>query len=389
LADKLGYQLLSDEDLIARATKDGGLLPDKLRRVLEGKSSVFNKFTHDRQRAVASIKLAIAEALAKDGLVFQGHAGHLTPPSIGHILKICLIAEMGYRVARAVDAEGLTEAQARRKLRRDDENGREWAEFVLHREPWNPTLYDIVLPMDKTAVDEAVTLIADNSRKSVVQPTDGSGAAVRDFALAARVEVALVAEGHDVDIAARSGAVTLTIDNHVIMLSRLEEELRRIASAVPGVRSVETKVGPHFYQTDIYRRHDFEVPSKVLLVDDEREFAQTLSERLLMRDVGSAIAYDGEEALSFVDEDEPDVMVLDLKMPGIDGIEVLRRVKESHPQVEVIILTGHGSSEDERTCMELGAFAYLKKPVDIDELSDAMKAAYDKVRAARRERGEG
>jgi DNA-binding NtrC family response regulator len=115
-------------------------------------------------------------------------------------------------------------------------------------------------------------------------------------------------------------------------------------------------------------------------VDDEREFVQTLSERLLLREMGSAVAYDGESALSLIQEDEPEVMILDLKMPGIDGIEVLRRVKQSHPDVEVIILTGHGSEADRETCMQLGAFAYLQKPVDIDLLSRKLKEANEKIR---------
>jgi DNA-binding response OmpR family regulator len=164
------------------------------------------------------------------------------------------------------------------------------------------------------------------------------------------------------------------------MLSHLEKELRKIAIDVPGVRSVETRVGPGYYKTDIYRKFDFEVPSKVLLVDDEREFVQTLSERLQMRDVGTAVAYDGEQALSLVEEEEPDVMVLDLKMPGIDGVEVLRRVKKEHPNVQVIVLTGHGSKEIEKLCMELGACAYLEKPVDIEVLTKTMKTAYSKIR---------
>lgn len=74
-------------------------------------------------------------------------------------------------------------------------------------------------------------------------------------------------------------------------------------------------------------------------------------------------------------------MVLDLKMPGIDGIEVLRRLKKEHPGIEVIILTGHGSEADREMCMQLGAFAYLKKPVDIDVLSQTMREAYAKIRA--------
>jgi CheY-like chemotaxis protein len=190
----------------------------------------------------------------------------------------------------------------------------------------------------------------------------------------------LAKAGHNVLVSGKDGHITLAINKHVLMLSSLEQELRKIVDAVPGVRSIETKVGPGYYQTDIYRKFDFEVPSKVLLVDDEREFVQTLSERLQMRDVGSAVAYDGEQALSLVDEEEPDVMVLDLKMPGIDGVEVLRRVKKEHPNVEVIVLTGHGSEEIKKLCMELGACAYLEKPVNIDVLTETMKKAYSKIR---------
>ena len=117
---------------------------------------------------------------------------------------------------------------------------------------------------------------------------------------------------------------------------------------------------------------------KVLLVDDEEEFVKTLAERIEMRDVKSDIALNGEEALKAMDEDLPDVMVLDLKMPGIDGFEVLKRIKKDHPEIEVIILTGHGTDADEERCMKLGAFAYLQKPVDIEILSDTLKKAYAK-----------
>ncbi len=201
--------------------------------------------------------------------------------------------------------------------------------------------------------------------------------------LAAKVETVLVGDGHNVRASARKGEVTLTINKHVLMLERLERELKDLASTVEGVTSVETRVGKGFHQTDIYRKADFELPSKVLLVDDEREFVQTLSERLLLRDMGSAVVYDGESALNLLHDDEPEVMILDLKMPGIDGIEVLRRVKSTRPEIEVIILTGHGSDKDREMCMDLGAFAYLHKPVDIDVLSQALKAANAKIRNAK------
>lgn len=117
---------------------------------------------------------------------------------------------------------------------------------------------------------------------------------------------------------------------------------------------------------------------KVLLVDDEEEFVKTLSERIQMRNLGSDVAYNGEQALKVVKDEVPDVMILDLKMPGIDGMEVLRRVKKAYPQVQVIMLTGHGSEKDEKEARKLGAFDYLQKPADIDTIVGTIRKAYKK-----------
>ncbi|MFH1887324.1 MAG: response regulator [Pseudomonadota bacterium] len=115
---------------------------------------------------------------------------------------------------------------------------------------------------------------------------------------------------------------------------------------------------------------------KLLLVDDEEEFVQALAERLQMRDLESDMVYDGEQAIGYVEDKEPDVMVLDLKMPGIDGIEVLRQVKKAYPDTQVIILTGHGTEKDEERAKSLGAFEYLEKPVDVDKLVRHIRKAY-------------
>ncbi len=115
---------------------------------------------------------------------------------------------------------------------------------------------------------------------------------------------------------------------------------------------------------------------KVLLVDDEEDFVRTLAERIRMRDLDSNVALNGQEALRIVEDDIPDVMVLDLRMPGIDGMEVLRRVRKAYPEVKVIILTGHGSKKDEEEARRLGAFDYLEKPADVNKLIDTIKRAY-------------
>jgi DNA-binding response OmpR family regulator len=115
---------------------------------------------------------------------------------------------------------------------------------------------------------------------------------------------------------------------------------------------------------------------KILLVDDEEKFVKTLSERFRLREQSSEVALDGEQALKKVDENIPDVMVLDLKMPGMDGLEVLRKVKETFPEVQVIILTGKGTEEDEEEARRLGAFDYLRKPVEIEALMKHIRRAY-------------
>ena len=117
---------------------------------------------------------------------------------------------------------------------------------------------------------------------------------------------------------------------------------------------------------------------KVLLVHDEEQFVETLADRLNMRNLDATTAHNGEDVLPVVKELEPDVIVLDLKMPGVDGIEVLKRVKEAYPSVEVIILTGHGSEKDEEAARRLGAFDYVKKPVDLDTLVPRIRNAFKK-----------
>jgi len=107
---------------------------------------------------------------------------------------------------------------------------------------------------------------------------------------------------------------------------------------------------------------------QVMLVDDEVEFLETLIKRMKKRNVDISGVKSGEEALSALDQNQVDVVILDVRMPGMDGIEALKEIKRRHPLIEVIMLTGHASVEVAVQGMELGAFDYLMKPIDIDEL---------------------
>ena len=116
----------------------------------------------------------------------------------------------------------------------------------------------------------------------------------------------------------------------------------------------------------------------VLLVDDESEFLDTLVKRIKKRNVNAHGVASGEEALAFLNRQPMDVVVLDVRMPGMDGIQALREIKQRHPLIEVIMLTGHASLEVAIEGMELGAFDYMMKPIEIDELLYKLQDAYKK-----------
>lgn len=378
-AQMLSYHILTDA-LFTETAKRYSLPEEKLKRAVYGPPPLLGNFNRERAKPVAYLKATLGD-LVKDGdIVYHSFAAHLLPRNIAHILRICLIANHDYRVENAIKVEGISEKEARRRIKRDDEERAQWTQYLCELAPYNENLYDVVIPMQSTSVDDAIALIYENAMKEAVRPTSQSQQAVEDFILASRVNVALLEEGHyDLTVRCANGSVTVEINRTVVRMEHFMGQIGKIAETVPGVIAAQAVLGPKFHQPPKMFNIEFEIPRKVLLVDDEKEFVHTLSERLQTRSLESSVVYDGEQALSFVETDEPEVMVLDLKMPGIDGMEVLRRIKKDHPDVEVIILTGHGSEKEEVLALELGAFAYLQKPVNVDVLAQKMKEAYRRI----------
>jgi DNA-binding NtrC family response regulator len=118
--------------------------------------------------------------------------------------------------------------------------------------------------------------------------------------------------------------------------------------------------------------------AKILIVDDEVIFANNISKLISKRGYEVKTVYSGDGALKAVEEEDFDVIVLDLKMPGLDGLETLKRIKGKRAQVEVIILTGHGSMDSGIDGIQLGAFDFIMKPVRFDDLHERVRQAYQR-----------
>lgn len=118
---------------------------------------------------------------------------------------------------------------------------------------------------------------------------------------------------------------------------------------------------------------------RVMLIDDEKAYARTLAKRLARRDVLVSLAFSGAQAVARLGASPVDVVVLDMKMPGLDGLQVLKAIKHEYPDAEVVMLTGNADMDEAMEAMTSGAFDYLTKPVNLEllqsRISDAAKSA--------------
>ncbi len=122
------------------------------------------------------------------------------------------------------------------------------------------------------------------------------------------------------------------------------------------------------------------MPEKIrlLIVDDEERFLKTLASRLTLREFDVTTADNGKLALQLAQKQTFDLAILDLKMPGLSGEEVLNLLKRDHPFIEVVILTGHGSIDSAVQCTQAGSYQYLSKPCETDELMKVLQDAYER-----------
>ena len=149
LVAAIGYHHLTQDNIVAQASAVSDMDVSKIKRAFSPKTSVFNQFTQEKERAIAALKLALARLLAQDNLIITGRVGLLIPRTISHVLRVCLIGEAKFRQAVAASQSQLTEKEARKQIRAKDQEYGLWTEMLYGlADPWDNSLYDLVLPME-------------------------------------------------------------------------------------------------------------------------------------------------------------------------------------------------------------------------------------------------
>ena len=247
VAEKLGYSLLS-RDILLQASEEFNIPEIRLVRALHDAPSVLERFSHGKERYVAFIEQALLERVQGDNVVYHGLAGHFFLRGVSHVLKVRIIADMEDRVLLEMSREGISEKEARRILKKDDEERRHWALSLYGIDTLDSSLYDLVINVREMEVECAVGIICQTASSSpCFETTAASQATLRNLLLAARVRSAVICEWPGVRISAADGVVFVDVEAPLAQESKIREQIIGVASTVTGVDEVRVNVRPSIF----------------------------------------------------------------------------------------------------------------------------------------------
>jgi cytidylate kinase len=238
LAERMGYCCLDREELLAKAAVIG-VSEGKLREALMSSPSALGRLSRQRRLYLLALQAALAEEAAGDDLVYHGNAGHLLLKDVVPVLRVKIIAPLEFRLAALRDRLQLGPAEGEAYLARQDDERRKWTRFLYGVEWDDPTLYDVVINLDRTGLEEACELIADMAGLRGFALTLQRQLAIRDFALASRVRAALGLDTQtahlDVQVLTKAGRVLI---QGFVGSDRSLHEVARVVRQVPGALEV-------------------------------------------------------------------------------------------------------------------------------------------------------
>jgi cytidylate kinase len=233
LAQTLGYQCLS-RDILLEASERYNIPEIKLVRAIHDAPSILERFTYSKEPYVAYLRAALLRHVQKDNVVYHGLAGHFLLKGIPHVFKVRIIADLEDRVKEEMKREKISAEEARRILRKDDEERRKWSKHVYGIDTWDPSLYDLVIRIKHITVDGAVDIIKCALKDPRFQTTPEGQQLVNEMSLAARIEAALIEDIPSIRVEAKEAEVFIYLKRDLCKDKELVSRIKRLASNIAG-----------------------------------------------------------------------------------------------------------------------------------------------------------
>jgi cytidylate kinase len=243
VAERLGYECIAREVLL-EASDEFNIDEVKLVRALHDAPSVLERFTHGREKYIAYIQAALLKYLRRDNVVYHGLAGHFFVSGVSHVLKVRIIADMEDRVRLEMERNAISEHEALRVLKNDDEERRKWSRQLYGIDTWDASLYDLVIRMRRIRLEDSVELICRTLALEQFETTPESQQAMDDLALAAEVKSRLVATYPNSRVTARQGQVAVRVPTSGMQEAKVVQDVTAVAGQVDGVTEVRVDTVP-------------------------------------------------------------------------------------------------------------------------------------------------
>ncbi len=237
VAQRLGYTVIS-RDLLLDASDRFHIPEFKLIRAIHDAPGILERFSHSKQAYLAYIRAALTERASADNVVYHGLAGHVLLKNIDGVLKVRITADMDYRVSREMKREGISEKEARAILEKDDQQRRKWTKSLHGADPWDSSLYDLVIRIDRFKVKDAVDFICQAAQSEAFRTTEKSLEKIRDLALACRVKAELVDEFHNIAVACQYGNVVVYTKDKG-RAAKLHRQVGAVRKTIEGIYNLE------------------------------------------------------------------------------------------------------------------------------------------------------
>jgi len=244
-AEKLGYECIS-RDILLEASEEFHIPEIKLVRSIHDAPSILRRLGKEREKYISFIQSAMLRHLKNDNIVYHGLAGHFFVKDIPHVLKVRILADMDDRVRLEMEREGISEKEALKVLKKDDEERRKWSQSLYGIDTNDSSLYDLVIHIRQLEIDDAVDLICQSIRSGKFETDADSLAAINDLALTAELRT-LLSDSIKADINSlkvHDGEVKIKIEASLRQESLIHEKIHETLDTYPGVKDVKINIIP-------------------------------------------------------------------------------------------------------------------------------------------------